>query len=540
MIFAKTCEVKYDPDHEFRLAVTQVSMQFCQFAGYLVGSPRKLRTRGKWEKMGHPLRADDLTVSVGAREGSARQKRRRILRAFATILVAIALWFAPIPDGISVRAWHLFALFLATILGLILQPLPMGAIVLIGATATVGTRTLSISEALSGYGNATVWLIVAAFLFARAFSKTGLGRRIAYLFIRAFGRRTLGLAYALGLTDLVLAPGIPSGAARTGGVLFPIVKSLAVTYGSEPGPTAGKIGSFLILSAYHVHDVTCAMFMTAMVANPLIAELARKTVGLEISWVGWMTAALVPGLICLLAIPYLVFIITKPEIRATPEAAILADRELTNMGPMRRDEWVVLGVFAFVFLLWVTGSWTKIDATAVALIGLCLMLILGAITWEDVLAERAGWDALIWFGGLVGMASMLNKLDLIQWFSLYVGSHVKGWPWLPALGVLALVYMYSHYFFASLAAHATAFYVPFLTVAVAAGAPPYFAALILAYFSSLCVALTHYGGGPAPVYFGSGYVEVKQWWAVGFVVSLLFVIVWVGLGPFYWKAIGLF
>ena len=168
------------------------------------------------------------------------------------------------------------------------------------------------------------------------------------------------------------------------------------------------------------------------------------------------------------------------------------------------------------------------------------MLILGTLTWEDVLAERAGWDALIWFGGLVGMAAMLGNLGLIPWFSRFVANHVAGWSWLPALGVLALVYMYSHYFFASLAAHTTAFFVPFLTVAVAAGAPPYFAALIFAFFSSLCVSLTHYGGGPSPVYWGAGYADIRQWWTVGFVASLLIVVVWIGIGPFWWKALGLF
>jgi len=168
----------------------------------------------------------------------------------------------------------------------------------------------------------------------------------------------------------------------------------------------------------------------------------------------------------------LMFKLSPPEIKETPEAAELARAELAKMGPMRREEWVVLGAFILALLLWLTGSWTHIDATVVAFLGLCLMLILGAITWEDVLAERAGWDALIWFGGLVGMATLLSRLSLIKWFSEYVGSHVKGWPWLPALAILALVFMYSHYFFASLTAHATAFFVPFLTVAMATAHRP--------------------------------------------------------------------
>lgn len=463
-----------------------------------------------------------------------------VLRGAITVLAAVIIWFAPIPEGVDEKAWHLFAIFFATIIGLILQPLPLGAVVLIGTTATMLTHTLTIAQAMAGYMNATVWLIVAAFLFARAFSKTGLGRRIAYLFIRLFGHRTLGLAYALAMTDLVLAPGIPSGAARTGGVMFPIVKSLASTYGSEPGATAGRIGTFLMLSAYQVHAVTCAMFLTSMVANPLIAQLTKETVNIEITWAGWAIAALVPGLISFSVMPYLVFRMTRPEIRETPEATDLARAELAKMGPLSRHERVVLGVFLMVFGLWITGSQTGLEATVVAFLGLCVMLILGALKWEDVLAERAGWDALIWFGGLVGMAAMLNTLGLIPWFSKFVGSHVQGWPWLPALGILALVYMYSHYFFASLAAHTTAFFVPFLTVAVAAGAPPYFSALTFAFFSSLCVSLTHYGGGPSPVYWGAGYADIKQWWTVGFAASLLFVLVWMGIGPFWWKALGLF
>jgi DASS family divalent anion:Na+ symporter len=464
----------------------------------------------------------------------------RILRGVITLLLATVVWFIPPPEGVTPQAWHLLAIFFGTIVGLVLQPLPLGAVVLIGTTLTMLTHTLTLAQAMAGYMNATVWLIVAAFLFARAFSKTGLGRRIAYVFIRMWGKRTLGLGYALALTDLVLAPGIPSGAARTAGVLFPVVKSLATTYGSEPGPTAGRIGTFLMLSAYMVHTVTCSMFLTSMVANPFIANATKETTGIEITWTGWAVAAFVPGLISFALVPLLVFRLTRPEIRETPEAAALAQSELTKMGPVTRHEKVVLGVFALTFSLWVTGRWTGLEPTVVAFLGLCVLLILGALQWEDVLAERSGWDALIWFGGLVGMATMLNSLGLIPWFSKFVASHVEGWPWLPALGVLALVYMYAHYFFASLSAHAAALFVPFLTVAVAVGAPPYFAALTFAFFSSLCAALTHYGGGPSPVYWGSGYSTIKQWWTVGFAASLVFVLVWMGIGPFWWKALGLF
>jgi DASS family divalent anion:Na+ symporter len=464
----------------------------------------------------------------------------RSLRFAALGAVALAMWFAPAPSGVQSEAWHLFAIFFATILGLVLQPVPMGAIVIMALTACVFTGTLAISDALLGYQSATVWLIVSAFLFARCLNKTGLGRRIAFFFIRWFGQRTLGLGYALGMADLVLSPGIPSGTARTGGVLFPIVRSLSSAYQSEPGPTARRIGEFLMMTTYQIHCVTCAMFMTAMVANPLMVELAREVAGIEITWSGWAIAAVAPGVVSFLILPVLVFVMVRPEIRETPEASDLAAAELAKMGPMSRGERGVLVVFTLVFLLWITGSWTGLPPTGVAFLGLCLMLVLEVITWDDVLSERAGWDALVWFGGLVSMATMIGRLGLTEWFSGFVGGYMEGWPWLQVMAVLALVYMYSHYFFASLTAHATAMFAPFLATAVAAGAPPYLAALTLAFFSSLCASLTHYAGGPSAVFWGAGYTDIKGWWSVGFAISVMFVLVWMSVGPLWWRMLGLF
>ncbi len=476
---------------------------------------------------------------------STQRTPNRTLRFGVLAAVAVAIWWAPPPEGVQAEAWQLLAIFLATIGGLILQPAPMGAVVIMGLTAAVLTGTLSMADALLGYQSATVWLIVSAFLFARCLNKTGLGRRIAFRFIRWFGHKTLGLGYSLSLADLVLAPGIPSGTARTGGVLFPVVRSLCSAYDSEPGPSSKRIGEFLMLTTYQIHCVTCAMFLTAMVANPLMVELAREVAGVDITWAGWAIAASVPGIVSFIALPILVYIMVKPQIRRTPEAAELAREELVRMGPMSRQELAVLAVFGGVFVLWISGEWdalpwSGLPPTGVAFLGLCLLLILEVISWDDVLDERAGWNALVWFGGLVSMATMLSRLGLTEWFAGFVGGYMQGWEWLEVMAVLVLVYLYAHYFFASLTAHVTALFAPFLATAVAAGAPPYFAALTLAFFSSLCASLTHYAGGPSAVFWGAGYTDIKGWWSVGFAISVLFVVVWMGLGPLWWRTLGLF
>lgn len=213
----------------------------------------------------------------------------------AVFLLAVVIWLIPPPSGVQPVAWHLLAIFVATIVGIIAKPLPMGAIALIGIAATALSRTLSINQSLSGFGNSTIWLIVVAFFISRGFIKTGLGSRIAYLFMAALGQKTLGLSYGLIATDLVLAPAIPSNTARAGGIVFPLVKASAKAYGSEPEDgTAHKIGAFLMQAAFQGNVVTSAMFLTAMAANPLATKLASG-MHIIVSWGEWALAALVPG-----------------------------------------------------------------------------------------------------------------------------------------------------------------------------------------------------------------------------------------------------
>jgi divalent anion:Na+ symporter, DASS family len=174
----------------------------------------------------------------------------------------------------------------------------------------------------------------------------------------------------------------------------------------------------------------------------------------------------------------------------------------------------------------------------VALAGVSAILITRVLTWNDLLGEKKAWDALVWFAPLIMMAGELNKRGVIQTLSQSMFQFSRVLPWFLALIFLVAAYLYVHYGFASMTAQITALYPGFLFAALAAGAPPLLAALILAYFSNLNAGLTHYGTGSAPVYFGLGYVGQATWWKIGFFVSLLILVIWAGIGMLWWKAIG--
>ena len=139
------------------------------------------------------------------------------LAKWGVVLAAgLAILAFPPPEGITYRSWQLFAIFVATITGSIVRPLPAGAVVLLGVATIALTGVLPVAEALGGYSDPIVWLVLAAFFMSRGMVKTGLGRRIAFLFIRTLGRNSLGLGYALVSTDMVLASVIPSNGAGSG------------------------------------------------------------------------------------------------------------------------------------------------------------------------------------------------------------------------------------------------------------------------------------------------------------------------------------
>lgn len=464
----------------------------------------------------------------------------KLIPLLITAAIGAIIWFIHPPHGLSAQAWHLLAIFVATIVGLIIKPMPMGSVSILALMATVLTQTLTIEQSLSGFQNTTIWLIVIAFFISRGFIKTGLGTRVAYMFVKKFGKRTLSLSYSLIASDLILSPAMPSNTARAGGILLPIIRSLSEAYGSKVGDgTERKVGAFLTKVSFQGDMITSAMFLTAMAANPLAAQIAGDITGKHISWMGWATAAIVPGLLSLILIPLVIYKLYPPEIKETPQAPQMAEKKLKEMGPLKKEEYYMIGVFLLILALWIFGTNLNITATTTAFIGLGALLVTQVLSWSDIKKEEGAWDTLIWFSVLVMMASFLNELGLIPWFSKTMQGAVHGMPWMWTLIILSIVYFYSHYFFASNTAHVSAMYSAFLAVLVAAGAPPVVSALVLGVFSNLFGCITHYSCGPAPVFFGSGYVSQNKWWSLGFIISIIHIVVWLGVGGLWWKVLGL-
>jgi len=479
-----------------------------------------------------------VTASQPRKIARDRMLRRFPRSAALALAVGVAIALVPAPAGLGPRPWHYFALFAAVMVALVFEPLP-AAVVGLAGVATAAALQLpfppealaaagfdgpseSIRWALAGFSNTTVWLIFAAFMFALGYERTGLGRRLALVLVKRLGRRTLGLGYAVALADLVLAPFTPSNTARSGGVIFPVIRAIPPLYGSEPGPTRRRMGAYLMWTAFATTCVTSSMFLTSLAPNLLAADIVRRTVGISIGWRQWALGFLPVGLLLVAVLPLLVFFLYPPEVKASPEVVHWAAGELSAMGRLTRREIAMAALSLMALGSWIFGR-DFVDATTVAVVVVLLMVICRVVTWDEVLAHKPAWNVLVWFATLITLAEGLNRVGFIAWFTRAASAQLSGLP--PGLVTVALltIFFFVHYLFASLSAHTTAV----LPVVLAAGAavpgiPITRFAMLLCYSLGIMGVITPFACGPAPVYFGSGYLSRRDFWKLGLVFGLIF------------------
>jgi L-tartrate/succinate antiporter len=461
--------------------------------------------------------------------------------AVAPIAVAIIIALIPPPAGLPQYAWYYFAIFVGVIVGLMFEPLPGGAIGLIGVTIVTvlanyvlfspeqlakpdfNETRAALSWALSGFSNSTVWLIFGAFMFALGYEKTGLGRRISLMLVKAMGRKTLTLGYAIMLADLLLAPFTPSNTARSGGTIYPVIRNLPLLYDSKPNdPSRRRIGSYLMWVAIASTCVTSSLFLTAFAPNLLAAELVKKIANVELGWVTWFIYFAPVGILLLALVPLLAYWLYPPEVKEGAEVPAWAATELRKMGPLSRRE-ITLGILVVIaLLLWIFGG-DIMEATTAAIVVICLMLILSVVTWDDITSNKSAWNTLAWFATLVALADGLTRVGFVKWFAQTMATHLAGVSPTMAVAALLLINFFGHYLFASGTAHVTAMIPVLLAVAsTIPGVNMHTLALGMCLQLGIMGIITPFASGPSPIYYGSGYLPAADYWRMGGIFGVIF------------------
>jgi len=470
---------------------------------------------------------------------------KKLLQLAFCVCLTVILLLMPAPTGLSPVAWQVFALYIGAMAGLMLRPFPEPVIFLlaIGIAGVVlsTSKDVTLANLLSGYADPTAWLVFSAFFIGTAFAITGLGKRIAYLLIRAIGSTPTRLGYVACFTDMILAPATPSNAARTGGITYPIMRNIAAALDSEPGPRGQRIGRYLTMTTYFASFATSTLFLTAIAFLPLSVSIIQKGLGLPVvTWMQYTTYALAPGLAMLLVVPIATRWMDRPELTHIDNQQIAATG-LAELGPMSASEKWLAVLFVCGILAWAVGSLFGINANAVAILFVALLLVTGVLTWDDMLEAKAAWSTFMWYGGVIGVIGTLTKVGFFKWLGEFIKAYVNlsGWPWPLVMVALVLVIIACRYLFASGVVYAGTVLPIFVAIAAAAQVPPWAALMLLAMVSVYAGQVTHYSGTLSPVLFGTGYVNQQRWWAMSLAMALLWAAISFVVGIPYWMLLGL-
>ena len=452
-----------------------------------------------------------------------------LLKKILPFALAVAIWLSPIPAGLTREAWHLFAIFAAAIFAVILNAFPLLTASLLAVSAAVLTRTLDPAKAFAGFANSSVLLVVVAFLVANAVVKSGLGRRISLLVVSLFGRSTLGLGYSIFFTDALIAPAFPSNTAR-GGVLYPIVLSLAQGSGSVPEDEGNRrMGGYLMFCGMASLSVSSALWLTATSGNPIAVSLAQHY-GVKINFGSWIVAASIPVLSMIALLPLILYRVFPPGVTKTPEAPKAAREVLRNMGRLTRDEWIVAVAFAFMVTGWVLAGTLNLSLAAVAFAGLGALLATNVLTLDDINLQGGTLVTFIWLAVLFALSGQLNELGFMGYMGGRLTSLLGGITWPIAYVLLLLIYVFMHYMFVSQTAQILALFDVFLGVGVKTGVPAPLMAFALLFASSYFSTITPQGGSQNVIFVGSSYLTQGELYRLGLLTTAFCLLVFLVIG----------
>ena len=455
-------------------------------------------------------------------------KVERVKRA-TPFAVALGIWFFPVPAGLTAPAWHLFAVFAAAISSVLIGAFPLLTASMLAVGAIVMTGTIKPEQAYSGFANSSVLLVVVAFIVAQAVVKCGLGRRISLFMVSRFGGSSLGLAYSIVLTDAVIAPAFPSNTAR-GGVLFPIVLSVAQGAGSKPDdPQSRHLGGYLMFCSMASLALSSALWMTATSANPIGVQVAEQA-GLRIDFGRWLLASALPSLVAIALLPLIVARLFPPRVGKTPDAPASARKQLAGMGRMSRDEWITAGTFVLMVGGWVFGSALQLNTTSVAFMGFGVLLFLGVITLDDIAKQGDTLVTFFWLAVLFAMSAQLNELGFMGYVGERLASSLAGMSWTSLYVTLIVLYVIIHYMFVSQASHVLALFGVFLDVGTKGGVPLPLMAFGLLFASSYFSVITPQGGSQNIIFAASGYLTQRELYRLGALTTLAFLVIYLLIG----------
>jgi len=276
-------------------------------------------------------------------------------------------------------------------------------------------------------------------------------------------------------------------------------------------------------------SLSSTLWFTAMAGNPLGAALARNA-GVEITFGSWLLASSVPTFVAMLLLPWLLQRVIKPEVSSTPDAPAAARRALEALGPLSRAEWIVAITFVGMVVLWGTAGFFGLDSTAIAFLGLGVLLATGALTTKDIAKEGDVLAIFIWFAVLFTLSGQLNEMGFMGFLGQRFAARLGGLSPAVVYVTLIVAYILLHYLFVSQTAHMLALFAVFLDVGVQLGVPAAPLALMLLFANNFFAVVAPQGASANLLFVGTGYLSQSELYRLGAMTTAISLVIYLVVG----------
>lgn len=471
------------------------------------------------------------------KKATKAEKWMKYLGLVVGVLVFLAIYFMPTPEGLTLSGQTILALFAGSLILWITEPIPLYYTSFIVMVLLVLLDGWDEHRVMAVLGNEVSWLNLNSFILSAGLLQSGIAKRAAIYMISKFGHTYLGVLGSFLFMNLVLAAMVPSTVARAA-ILLPMMMMASAIYGSTQ-KNPNNFAKILFLQNLHAVNGWTSAFLTGANAHILAVVLIVSMTGEQVYYSDWFIAAFPVALVAFAIDWFLGGMIfkLKPEEKVPQLEGGMArlKEERQKLGPVTLDEKKALAFFVIILFFWSTDRLHlpvmgfQISAVMTAFIGAILMLTpkIGLIDWQKT---NIPWHLLIFSAGAYACGFGLNDTRAAQWAVQSLFEIIGLAPGINFWVVYVIVIffnMFSHLFFTSTAMRVLIF-IPFvITMAKTLGFAPLSLALP-ATFTILWVIGLPISGKPNVLLYSAGQFSAIDCMIYGlimtFIVSILLVI----------------
>jgi solute carrier family 13 (sodium-dependent dicarboxylate transporter), member 2/3/5 len=467
--------------------------------------------------------------------GRAIDRTRRNLIALAAALgLMLIIMLAPSPPALQ-RAGNVIELtangqtclaimaFAVTLW--LTEAMPFAAtsllvLVLIAAVGIADYRTV----VRAGFGDPIVTFILGALMLSAAFTRSGLGTRLAYHVLLRVGTRTDRVLLGMLVVGTGISMWIPDVAVAA--MLMPVAVGLLRDAGLQPGKS--QFGRALMISVAFGPLIGGIATPAGTAANLVAIAQLQQLAGIEISFATWMAYGTPPAILMVPFAWWILLWLFPPEIPQLPVTVGEVRERLAQLGAPSRVERATLVIFLGVITAWVVtplvDTWSggriapPIEAVALAG-GACLFLPgVKALTWKE--AEREiEWGGLMLIIAGLALGLVVFESGAARWLAWILLGELRNVPDLVQPVIIVLAVAALHMMFSSNTVTATIIVPILIALATDLRLDTWALVAPAAFTSSLAFILV--SEGPTTIIpHASGYFSIKDMAKAGILMTI--------------------